>query len=148
LTDHPERSWTTLRWFWNNQVSPGLYTWWEGNGEENTSNLWNNVRGWVKPPNVTPHYWTAAEMLLLQLDMLAYTDLAAEQPTVVIGAGLSPDWLKHPMNVGKLLMPNGAKLSWQWDEKQVRVKILGEKLNVRLGSIFPSGTPISIENVL
>jgi hypothetical protein len=148
LTDHPERSWATLRWFWNNQVSPGLYTWWEGNGEENTSNLWNNVRGWVKPPNVTPHYWTAAEMLLLQLDMLAYTDLATEQPTVVIGAGLSPDWLKHPINVGRLLMPNGAKLSWQWDGQQMRVKIIGEKLNVRLGSIFPSGTPISIENVL
>jgi len=30
----PDRTWITLRWFWANQTSPGLYTWSEGNGEE------------------------------------------------------------------------------------------------------------------
>jgi hypothetical protein len=32
----PDRVWSTLNWFWNNQASPGLYSWWEGNGETNT----------------------------------------------------------------------------------------------------------------
>jgi hypothetical protein len=59
----------TLHWFWNHQASPGLYTWWEGRGEENSFHRWNDVRGWVHPQHVTPHYWTAAEMLLLQLDL-------------------------------------------------------------------------------
>ncbi len=59
----------TMHWFWNHQASPGLYTWWEGRGEENSFHRWNDVRGWLYPPYVTPHYWTAAEMLLLQLDL-------------------------------------------------------------------------------
>ena len=92
--NRPEQVWTTLQWFWQHQASRGLYTWWEGSGEENTSGRWEDVRGWVKPPYVTPHYWTAAEMLLLQLDMLAYTDLATPEPTVVIGAGIPTQWLK------------------------------------------------------
>jgi GH15 family glucan-1,4-alpha-glucosidase len=45
----PERAWETIRWFWNHQTSPGLYTWWEGWGEENTSGRWEHVRGWLAP---------------------------------------------------------------------------------------------------
>ncbi len=59
----------TMHWFWNHQTSPGLYTWWEGSGEENSFDRWNDIRGWLHPVHVTPHYWTAAEMLLLQLDL-------------------------------------------------------------------------------
>ena len=147
FVNQPERLWTTLRWFWNNQASPGLYTWWEGHGEENSFKRWQKVRGWVKPQHVTPHYWTAAEMLLLQLDMLAYSDLDANQPTVVIGAGIPQNWLNQPMSVGGLPMPNG-KLDWQWDGKQMRVKITGDKVNIRLGSVFPTGTPLQVEKSL
>ncbi|NJR74157.1 MAG: hypothetical protein HC773_11845 [Scytonema sp. CRU_2_7] len=142
--NHQEHTWKTLRWFWNNQASPGLYTWWEGNGEENTFELWENVRGWVKPPHITPNYWAAAEMLLLQLDMLAYTDLSAKQPTIVIGAGIPAEWLNKPMSVKGLAMANG-KLDWNWNGKQMDVKIRGEKVNVRLGGAFPSSTPLKVE---
>jgi hypothetical protein len=69
LGDRP-RAEQTLHWFWNHQVSPGLYTWWEGSGEENSFHGWDDVRGWLHPEHVTPHYWTAAEMLLLQLDLV------------------------------------------------------------------------------
>ncbi|MBW4633864.1 MAG: hypothetical protein KME30_18760 [Iphinoe sp. HA4291-MV1] len=139
-----ERTWKTLRWFWNNQASPGLYTWWEGNGEENTFERWEKIRGWVKPPHVTPNYWTASEMLLLQLDMLAYTDLSAKEPTVVIGAGIPAKWLNKPMSVKGLAMANG-KLDWNWNGKQMDVKIRGEKVNVRLGAVFPANTPLKVE---
>lgn len=84
LLNQPDRLWTTLQWFWENQASPGLYTWWEGNGEENTFKRWEQVRGWVAPPHVTPHYWTTAEMLLMQLDMLAYIDVSDDNPIVVL----------------------------------------------------------------
>ena len=144
FVNKPERVWTTLRWFWNNQASPGLYTWWEGNSEENTFHRWEKVRGWVKPEHVTPHYWTAAEMLLLQLDMLTYTDLNTNQ--VVIGAGIPQDWLKQSMTVKELPMANG-KLDWQWDGEQMRVKIAGDKVNIRLGSAFPQNTPLQVEYV-
>jgi hypothetical protein len=59
----------TVRWFLAHQASPGFYTWWEGSGEENSFHLWNQVRGWAKPQYVTPHYWTAAEMALLLMDL-------------------------------------------------------------------------------
>lgn len=141
-----DRVWTTLRWFWNHQASPGLYTWWEGNGEENSFRRWEQVRGWVKPQNVTPHYWSASEMLLLQLDMLAYTYGAAEKPTVAIGAGIPQSWLKYPMSVQKLPLPNG-KIDWLWDGQQMQVKIFGDKVNIRLGSAFPPGTPVHVEYI-
>jgi hypothetical protein len=142
--DRQDRTWTTLRWFWEHQASPGLYTWWEGNGEENTFRRWEKVRGWVKPPHVTPYYWTAAEMLLLQLDMLAYTDRAASEPTVVIGAGIPAAWLIQPMSVKGLAMPEG-KLDWRWDGKQMYVKLPNKKVKARLGSVFPANTPLNIE---
>jgi hypothetical protein len=140
----PERVGSTLRWFWRHQASPGLYTWWEGKGEENTFGRWERVRGWVNPPQVTPHYWTAAEMLLLQLDMLAYIDQMTNQPTLVIGAGIPKVWLDKPMEVRGLPMPN-ATLDWSWDGKQIQVKLRGQKLNVRLGAAFPPNTPLKVE---
>ncbi len=142
--NQPEQVWTTVQWFWQHQASPGLYTWWEGDSEENSFNRWEDIRGWVKPPHVTPHYWTAAEMLLLQLDMLAYTDLAAREPTVVIGAGIPTQWLKQPMDIKGLSMPNG-QIDWQWNNRQVNVKIRGSKVDVKLGANFPPNTPIKIE---
>jgi hypothetical protein len=142
--DKPELSWATVEWFWQHQASPGLYTWWEGKGEENSSGRWENVRGWVDPPHVTPHYWTAAEMLLLQLDMLAYCDRTNSEPTLVIGAGIPKEWLDKPMKVEGLSMPNG-RVDWLWDGKQMRVQIRGSQINVKLGAIFPKNTPLEVE---
>ncbi|BAT53146.1 hypothetical protein NOS3756_21050 [Nostoc sp. NIES-3756] len=142
-----DRVWKTLNWFWQHQASPGLYTWWEGQGEENTSKRWEDVRGWVNPPHVTPHYWTAAEMLLLQLDMLAYTDITASEPTIVIGAGIPQTWLNQPMSVQNLPIPNGS-LNWQWDGKQMQVKLRGTKVTVNLASTFPKDTPLKVDYVV
>ena len=83
--EQPDRVWQNLEWFWREQTSPGLYTWWEGAGEENTFHLWEGVRGWSKPPHVTPHYWTAGEILALQVEMLAYVDESGTEPVLVIG---------------------------------------------------------------
>ena len=132
----PEIVWRDLDWFWDHQASPGLYTWWEGNGEENNFGRWAQfARGWVQPPNVTPHYWTAAEMLLLQLDMLAFVDETVE-PTLVIGAGLPKAWLDKPMNVEGIGTRFG-KVDWKWRDGKMSVTQHGRKLPVKLGAPFP-----------
>jgi hypothetical protein len=141
--DRPDRAWTTLRWFWDHQASPGLYTWWEGKGEENTFHLWEQVRGWVNPTHVTPHYWTAAEMLLLQLDMLAYVDEAASEPTVVIGAGVPAEWLKRPLTVRGVSTRLG-QIDWTWKDGTVGVVIRGARCKVRLGPAFAPDTRLQV----
>ncbi len=141
-----DRVWSTLQWFWQHQASPGLYTWWGKHDGENTPaslSQWYRFRGWVNPPHVTPYYWTAAEMLLLQLDMLAYIDQTATTPTLVIGAGIPREWLSQPMSIEGLLV-NGNAVNWVWDGKQMVVQTQGEPMNVRLGSAFPSGTPVKV----
>ena len=141
----PERTWLTLHWYWDHQVSPGLRTWWEGSGEENTFHLWEQVRGWLKPPYVTPHYWTGAEMLLLQVDMLAYVDESkGGAPSLVVGAGIPPDWCSHSMSVRGLPTRLG-KIDWVWEGGQMAVTVHGLHCAVRLGPSFPSNTPLRVE---
>jgi len=130
--------------FWASQTSPALYTWWQGNGEENTFHLWEQVRGWVKPPYVTPHYWTASEMLLLQLDMLVYIDESTSNSVVVIGGGVPPGWLSQPMRVRNLPTRFGS-IDWTWEGEKMRVIVHGEKCRVRLGPAFRAETPLEIE---
>lgn len=139
LLNRVDRVWSTLKWFWEHQASPGLYTWWGNHDGENTPaslSQWYRFRGWVNPPHVTPYYWTAAEMLLLQLDMLAYVDQTTETPTLVIGAGIPREWMSQPMNVKGLLV-KGNLVNWAWDGKQMTVQLRGKKMNVKLGESFP-----------
>ena len=142
----PERTWQTLRWFWDHQASPGLYTWWEGKGEENSFGLWKQVRGWVNPSHVTPHYWTAAEMLLLQLDMLACADESASEPTLVIGAGIPAEWLSRPMQAQGISTRLGT-VDWTWDGHAMRITVRGTRCAVRLGPAFPAKTPTKVNFV-
>ena len=142
--NRPDRVWNLLNWFIHNQSSPGLYTWWESDGEENSYNQWEKYRGWVKPNGVTPHYWTAAEMLLLQLDMLAAVDEYSVTPVLVIGPGIHPDWLKAPMQIRNLYTRIGL-VDWSWDGRRVQVVIRGNKCPVRLGANFPIGTPFTVK---
>jgi hypothetical protein len=128
----PEKAWTTMRWFWDHQASPGMYTWWEGSGEENTFHRWEQVRGWISPPYVTPHYWSAAEMLLLQLEMLTYLD----GDTLVIGAGVQKEWLEKKIVV-KGLPFGGKKVDWEWDGKRLKVDQHGAGYKLRNALVRP-----------
>lgn len=118
LLGESERAWQTLEWFFANQSSPGLFSWWEGNGEENTSRLWATLRGWVKPDSVTPHYWSAAEALALQLDMLTYVDESKPSRPIVIGAGVPADWLRQPVDSG-IIHTSYGPVRWQWHSGEV-----------------------------
>jgi hypothetical protein len=149
LLGREDRPWSTLTALWNDQASPGLYTWSEPHefmqvGRENTSRNWEQVRGWVKAPHFTPDYRTAAEVLLLQLDMLAHSDEAASEPTLVIGTGIQPSWLDQPMRVRGLSTRLG-QVDWTWDGRQMKVKIRGSRPHVRLGPAWASSTPVRID---
>jgi hypothetical protein len=145
----PERVWATLRWFWSHQASPGLYTWWEGTGEENTFGLWLSARGWVKPPHVTPHYWTAAEMALLQTEMLAHEWPGAGgggcgDREIVVGAGVPGEWLSARIDVGGLSLSCG-RLDWRWDGTAVTATWRGgPRGRLRLGPAFPPAAEIRV----
>lgn len=139
----PDRAWMTLDWFLRNQSAPDLYTWWEGNGEENNFGRWQQVRGWVHPPNVTPHYWTAAEILLLQMDMLAYADLSDEHPTIVVGAGVRPEWLKSTMSVRSVTTEAGV-VDWSWRNGQLSVVVHKSRSAVRAGKVFGESVPLTV----
>ncbi|HEY9653847.1 MAG TPA: hypothetical protein V6C95_24505, partial [Coleofasciculaceae cyanobacterium] len=142
-----DRVWKTLEWFWQHQASPGLYTWWGDNNKvgdvPKSLSQWQRYRGWINPPHVTPHYWSAAQMLLLQLDMLTYIDRSKSEPTLVIGAGIPKTWVNQPMSV-KGLQIGGNSVNWTWDGKQMNVQMEGSKMNVQLGSAFPSNTPVNV----
>jgi hypothetical protein len=127
-----DRLWPTLEWFWDNQTAPGLYAWWEGSGEENSFNQWPRIRGWVDPPYVSPHYWTTAEMLLLQLDMLAYT---TPDGTLVVGAGIPPDWLNTSLHAGPIPTATGS-VEWQWDGESLSVQLTGRPVQIQPGPAF------------
>ncbi|MCL4181569.1 MAG: hypothetical protein KJ072_28005 [Verrucomicrobia bacterium] len=138
-----EHAWNDLRWFWANQASPGLYTWWEGDGEENSFGRWEQVRGWVTPAHVTPHYWAAAEMLLLQLDMLACLDESGVEPVLRVGLGLPEAWLEQPMSV-KGLPTRLGKVDWEWANQRMTVRARGFKGPVELGPVFPPDTALRV----
>jgi hypothetical protein len=93
------------------------------------------VRGWLAPKHVTPHYWTASEMLLLQLDMLAYAEEAESGPTYVIGAGVPKSWLDKPLHVTQIGTSRGT-VEWSWREGKLSAIIRGERAPVRAGSAF------------
>jgi len=137
--------WKTLNWFWAHQPSPGLYTWWEGKGEENAFRQWDYVRGWVAPLHVTPHYWTAATHLLLQLDMLTYVDESLEQPSLVVGGGIPAEWCGRPMKVHGMLTKLGS-VDWDWDGHAMLVRIRGQRCPVRLGPGFPKDARMTVES--
>lgn len=144
--ERPDRTWEILEYFFKNQCAPGLYTYWEGNGEENTFKQWENYRGWLKPKYVTPHYWTASEMLHLQLDMLTYVDESKKDFEVVIGGGVPAAWLKAPIVFRDFRTKLGV-VSWEYRDGQLTVKVAGadRKYAVRPGVSFrANGTKVTV----
>jgi hypothetical protein len=135
--NRPDLTWETLNYFWNNQCSPGLYTFWEGNGEENSFHGWDQIRGWLKPKYVTPHYWAASEMMLLQLDMLAYFDESGPDPVLVIGGGVPEKWTKYSMSIVNYKTRYGT-VSWWFEKNNMKILLEGfkNKVAIRTGLSF------------
>lgn len=140
----PKAVWATLRQLWTHQASPGLYTWDAPRPTtEEVADGWQYARGWHNESVISPDYETAALLLQLQQDMLAYVDEEAAEPTVVIGAGIIPAWLSQPMAVSGLALPGGS-IDWQWDGHRMRVTLRGPSRLIQLGAAFPAGTELTV----
>ena len=143
MLGRPERTWQTLEWFWARSPAPGLYSLWEGDWEEHDAGRWQKTRSWVQPRGVTPHYWSAAEMLLTQTAMLAYYDLAAD--ALVVGAGVPESWLSRPFSVSGLITEAG-RTDLAWDGSRVTVTLCRPPVPVRLAGAL-SGRPVRVAAV-
>jgi hypothetical protein len=143
--DRPDRAWAILDHLWSRQRFPDLYVLWEGDKEENSFGRWGPMRGWVSPPNVVPHYWSAAEMLLLQLAMLAEVRGEGPAQELVIGAGVPPQWLSRDLSFKGIGTPAGI-VDWTWNGADVSVTLSApSSLPVRLGRSFPASARIEIK---
>jgi hypothetical protein len=139
----PTRAWVPLRWLWDHQSIPGLYTWWDSDRPIDSYGRWDNSRGWADSSDVTPSYLATAEMLLLQLDILGSVRQEDGQPTAVLGAGLPRNWLHHPVGVTALRLA-GRRVDWEWDGSVARVTVHGPPLRCRLAPTFPAGARIAV----
>lgn len=139
-----DRVWEVLRSWWKDQASPGLFTWKEEQGEPDPFHNWEKVRGWVTQGPVTPYYRTAAAMLSLQLNMLAYVDDTAAEPVLIIGAGIPADWMARPLSVQGVSTRVGM-VNWTWQAGRMRVTIRGLRCPVRLGRNFGPNAAISVD---
>ena len=140
----PEEVWRTLHHVWENQASPGLYTWATARtATDDVADGWQYARGWHDRTTVSPDYETAALLLLLQQDMLAYLDTEAANSPVVIGAGIPPNWISQSFSVSTLLLPGGS-IAWKWDGHVMHVTLKGPNRKIELGPAFPPGTTLTI----
>ena len=143
LRGNPGSSWQTLLWFWDHQESPGLYTWARSDREADTYGWWDYVRCWVDPHEVTPDYEIAAQILLLQLDMLAVLKRSPE-PTLVVGAGVPAAWIDSSFAVRDLQVA-GRSIDWCWDGTRMEVSLRGAPLPVQLGAGFPRSATATLK---
>jgi hypothetical protein len=151
LLGREDRAYTALAGLWDHQTSQGLYSWGVESSRENTPSQWKNTRVWFAGNEdhdkdgyaVMPSYRTAAEILLLQLDMLAYVDQTAEEPTIVIGAGVQPAWIAQPMSVRNLSTSLG-RIDWTWNGRQISVTVRGSHAPVQFGPAWPVSTPLKV----
>ncbi len=138
-----ERVWSTLVGFWEKQTSPGLYTWGEDPSPYTVSAAWSQVRAGATPSQVSPHYGIAAQMLMLQIEMLAAMDESGSEPTLVIGPGVPVNWVDYPMLVRGLITPFG-RVDWQWGGNVMQVALNGFRCRVVLGSAFPANATLRV----
>jgi hypothetical protein len=136
----PDRAWKAMQDLYAQSGHPGLYTLWEG-PHENSFNLWDHYRGWDDDRAVEPHYWSAAEALLFAIEALVYED--REAGTLVIGAGLLPDWLSGEIAVGPVQTGYG-KVRWQWSRPVLTVWTEQSGIVVRPGSSFPKDATVRV----
>jgi hypothetical protein len=94
-----DKSWVTFEMFLTTHTAPGLFTSFEGTGDENSSLQWQRTRGWDNIRFVTPHGWTAAELFLALRD-----GLLRETPDgqLIIGTAVPNHWMESNFSARKL----------------------------------------------
>jgi len=135
-----DRVWKTLEYFFDTQTCPGLYTWHEGNKDENSNYLaWEKVRGWDKAPFVTPHGWIGALMLGMMREIFVHED---EKDRIFIGMGVPSEWENKEFSVRNLPTYYG-NISYSYKPETHIITISFDKKNeCRIISCLPFNVQI------
>jgi hypothetical protein len=137
LLGERENAWASIEHFLTHHAAPGLYTYHEGEGDENSFLLWQHVRGWDRIGCVTPHGWTASELFHLLRDCLVYE----QDEELVIGAGVPESWLRSGRHFGIAHAPSHfGEVSWRYDPAEKTVHVSAARPPARLVVAFPSAT--------
>jgi len=128
LRGRRDLSWVSIEHFLTNHTAPGLYSYHEGECDENSSLQWQRLRGWDEIRYVTPHGWTAAELFHLLRDCL----IREEDEGLVIGSGIPESWLSSDFSVKNIPTYFGkASFCYSPKDKTLTVKTEDPKTNVR-----------------
>ncbi len=134
-----------LDWFLSHTQSPQLAQWGSSAYNETPRGAWAHLRAMPSAEHIIePHYMTAAEVLLLQLDMLAYVR-PGNKPTLVIASGSAPSWRSSPSKVGPIYTELGP-VCWQWDG-QALLAAAPDSVRIESSGVFsdiiPERAPIN-----
>lgn len=143
LLDQPDAAWSQIETLMARSPLAGIGILWEGeaaHGPEFATTKWDRFRIGNGPAPVTPHYWSAAELLTFAVDSLAYAE-EIEVPTIVIGSGILEAWLDEPLSARGVITTLG-RVDWKWDGTRVTVALEDPSIPLRLGPAFPAGTKI------
>ena len=120
LIGERDRAWAILDHYLDNHTFQGVYTWKEGEKDENSAVLaWERLRGWDKASCVTPHGWTGAEMLALLRDCLVRED---ESGQILIGSGVPASWADSDFGISNFPTYYG-KISFRYTAAEKRVHV-------------------------
>ena len=119
LLGERQQMWAILDYYLKVHTAPGLYTYPEGDRDENSSLLmWEKCRGWDRAQTTTPAGWTAAELFLLLRDALAREDGEA----LVLGSGIPMEWMAQAFSINCLPTYFGL-LSYHYDPAGEKVEV-------------------------
>ena len=140
LLGQREKAWVSIEMFLTRHAAPGLYTYHEGIGDENSSLQWQRTRGWDNIPHVTPHGWTAAELFLLLRDCLV-RETAAEE--LVVGSGIPIEWMSSNFSATGLPSHFGA-IDIHFDAARQQLSVLTDREPTAVRSDLPSPVTLTV----
>lgn len=140
LLGQREKAWVSIEMFLSQHAAPGLYTYHEGIGDENSSLQWQRSRGWDNIPHVTPHGWTAAEVFLLLRDCLVRESVTGE---LIIGSGVPAEWMSSDFSVTGLPTHFGL-VDIRFDAERQYLSVTAERPPVRVVSELPGHASVSL----
>jgi len=132
----PERAWAMLDFFFKDQRPEGWNQWAEV--------VMRNPRE-VHFLGDMPHAWVSSDFMRSALDLFAYE--RERDKTLVLGAGLKPEWLRSASGVGvKGLLTSAGQLAWSLTPRTDGWQLeIGSSVSAPTGGfrlVWPAGLPL------
>jgi hypothetical protein len=143
-SNNPEMSFSILNWLWKNQSSPGLYVWHTDTKLSSLNTARRTKNTTYQSDIALPDLETAAQVVLLQIDMLCRTERGIPRPILIIGSGIPKKWLEKPISISGIPTRAGI-IAWKWSDETLTVSLPNKSFAVRLGPSFPPNTKLIVK---